>query len=388
MIHFAQTGTTFRSTEVPVLHQELPANNYVLKCNDTGFFLTLAEEFKLPEKIYGNCQNNSHRILTTFKDRGRNTGVLFVGEKGSGKSLLMRKICIDSNLPVIIINNDFVGDEFNSFLSSINQPAIILFDEYDKIYNNKQRQERLLTLLDGTYQSNKLFIFTSNSKYNLESNMKNRPGRIFYMFEFKGLEEQFIIDYCNDNLIDKTKISRIVSLSNFFSEFNFDMLASIVEEVNRYGEDPGQLLTVLNIRPEDSSTMQYDVQLQIGNIVVPTKDLYRSKVKFNPFLEELELTMYLCWNKQQNPDAGTLVDNPETPCSYYVEMLEKNMLYFGRRNEMTNTNSFDYRGIVFNNSDIIRTDGNTIVYENEQGFIATIVRSRSTNSLDYAYSTF
>jgi hypothetical protein len=390
MTHFNKSGSIFRPAGKGEVIEALPPGNYVLKLDDMiGFFLDKIDDFKLPEKIYGDCAEKTQRILNTFRDRNQNTGVLLVGEKGSGKTLLMRKLSIESNLPVIIINNSFVGDNFNSFLSSITQPAIVLFDEFEKIYK-KDKQEHILTLLDGTYQSNKLFIITSNNKWQLDENMKNRPGRIYYMFEYHGLDEDFIREYCNDNLVDKTKINRLVALSKFFSEFNFDMLAAIVEETNRYGEDPGKLLTVLNIRPEYSSDISYDVQLVIGDVIVPQDACDTTQLKLKPFSEGFDSSVYFCWNQETNENAVSMVDRSDTPISYYIEMLESKKLFFGKHQESipSKDHSYDYRYFKFNPNDIHTTDGVTIVYKNEQGVTAILTRSIDTRRLDVAYSTF
>jgi hypothetical protein len=43
------------------------------------------------------------------------------------------------------------GDEFNLFIQSISQPAIIFFDEFKKVYkeNEEETQEQMFTLFNG-----------------------------------------------------------------------------------------------------------------------------------------------------------------------------------------------------------------------------------------------
>lgn len=251
MAKFFKSGNTFKVApgDAVDIRDELPAGNYILKVNPmTGFFLEIAESFHMPSKIYGDCLKNCDRILNTFRSRDGNTGVLLVGEKGSGKTLLARQVSLSSSLPTIIINTDFSGDEFNSFLSSITQPTIILFDEFEKVYSTKD-QEKILTLLDGTFQSKKLFLMTSNNKWSLDNNLKNRPGRIFYLIEFGGLDEAFIRQFCADRLDDKSRVDEVVKISTLFDEFNFDMLNSFVEEINRYGDDASDLVRILRGQP-------------------------------------------------------------------------------------------------------------------------------------------
>jgi hypothetical protein len=153
-----------------------------------------------------------------------------------------------------------MGDAFNNFLQSIDQPCAILFDEFEKVYEGKL-QAGLLTLLDGVFSSKKLFLLTCNDSYRIDSHMKNRPGRLFYMFKFTGLSQEFIEEYCQDCLNDKTQIPAICRVTNIFNQFNFDMLAALVEEMNRYNETPQEALSVLNILPENDDGGRYNVSI-------------------------------------------------------------------------------------------------------------------------------
>ena len=135
----------------------------------------------------GNVAKTSSRILNTFLDRPRSTGVLLVGEKGSGKTLLAQYTAIiaanEKNIPTIVINKPWHGDQFNAFIQSIDQPAVILFDEFEKTYRRGDGdinyQEKILTLFDDVYSSQKLFLLTCNDKYRMNSHMMNRPGRLY-----------------------------------------------------------------------------------------------------------------------------------------------------------------------------------------------------------------
>lgn len=395
MAHFHKSGSVFHvSDSGSDILDQLPVGNYVLKVNPmTGFYLDMTESFKLPDKIYGNCNSNATRVLNTYKDRGCNTGVLLVGQKGSGKTLLMRKISIDSNLPVIIINSNFTGDTFNSFLSSITQPCIILFDEFEKIYDRKS-QEQVLTLFDGTYQSNKLFLITSNNKWTLDDNMKNRPGRIYYLFEFGGLDEEFIREYCEDNLQDKSKIDRIIVISKLFLEFNFDMLHAVVEETNRYGDEPGKLLSILNTKPEYSDRIDYDMTVSIGNVIVPTSALNGTgQVRVNPFMGEWDFSIYFCWNdKMSDNDLLSVIfrdiDDPTTPHTTYLEWLMGRHIFFGRSNNEIpkGSTAYDYLLLSFSPDKMLRSDGSSITFQHENGFVVTLSRSKSHQPVDVAYS--
>ncbi len=267
MSYFMRSGNTYRIARKEALDitEHLPGGNYtVVKDQMSGqLYLEGIDKFNVPSKIYGDCLRHTDRVVKTFLDRPNATGVMLTGEKGAGKTLLTKNVCMklaSMDIPTIVINAPWCGDTFNSFIQSIEQPCAILFDEFEKVYD-RDDQEKILTLLDGVFPSKKLFLLTSNDKWRVDFHMRNRPGRIYYMLDFKGVDSNFIREYCNDNLEAKEHIERIVNLSSMFKEFNFDMLKALVEEMNRFGETPQQSLAMLNAKPEFDGETRYEVKL-------------------------------------------------------------------------------------------------------------------------------
>ncbi len=267
MTYFLKSGNTYRVAKKEALNisDTLPAGNYVVGFDKmtNQFFLEGIDSFTAPGRIYGDCLKNTDRIINTFMDRPAATGVMLTGEKGSGKTLLTKNISIQlahKGIPTIVINAPWCGDEFNSFLQGIEQPCAVLFDEFEKTYD-RDDQEKILTLLDGVFPSKKLFLLTSNDKYRVDYHMRNRPGRIYYMMDFKGLSAEFITEYCEENLKNKQYIAKICNIASLFAEFNFDMLKALVEEMNRYNESPTEALALLNAKPEFDNGAKYDVKI-------------------------------------------------------------------------------------------------------------------------------
>ena len=253
-----------------ILHEKLPVGVYNLNFDDDSrcFFLEKLLDFVLPDKIYGKSSGYARRVVHTFLDRPLSTGVLLSGIKGSGKSLLAKQISVlakESNIPTIVINRNWKGDSFNAFIQSIESEAVIIFDEFEKTYQGHDDQNKILTLLDGVYPTKKLFLITSNETRNVSDYLINRPGRIYYSFEFKELEKEAIIEYCNDNLNNKSHIDDIIKYTTVYSFFNFDMLHAVVEEMNRYKESMFKVLEVLNIEPEMGQNDSYTVTLEMND---------------------------------------------------------------------------------------------------------------------------
>jgi hypothetical protein len=310
MSYYIKKDSVFRVTSEKALdiYDKLPPGNYILKFSvDSGFYLEQAESFPGIKKLYGNTVSNAARILNTFLDRPAATGVLLSGEKGSGKTLLAKTLSIKGGLmgiPTIIINNDFIGENFFKFLQDIDTPCIVLFDEFEKIYNDKD-QEKVLTLFDGTFPSKKLFVITCNDPYRINRHMINRPGRMFYYLAFKGLEVQFIREYCEDNLENKKHIDKIVNFSLMFEHFNFDALNALVEEMNRYREDPAKALEMLNIKPTEESNTSHTIKVILGGKELHRDNCDPTEWKGNPLSGSLYVETY---KKDEENNDGLQMD--------------------------------------------------------------------------------
>jgi hypothetical protein len=81
------------------------------------------------------------------------------------------------NMPVIIIHERYNG--ISNFLNEIQHDFIVFFDEYEKMYD--ERDHSILTVMDGVLNNafRKIFLLTTN-KIHVSENMLERPGRIRY----------------------------------------------------------------------------------------------------------------------------------------------------------------------------------------------------------------
>lgn len=246
--------------------EALPAGNYIIRAHPMrGFYFEQTPAFDMPPKLYGDTVRNAQRIVSTFLDRPGTTGVLLDGEKGAGKTLLAKRLAIDCaalGIPCITINQPMVGDAFNSLLQSVQQPCMLFFDEFEKVYHEEGAQEQLLTLMDGVFTTKKLIVLTVNNSYKVNDHMKNRPGRLFYALKYDSVSDEFIKEYCADCLKNPAHAEGVRQVASMFYKFNFDMLKAMVEEMNRYSETAQQVIKLLNAKPsaDDTSTL-YDVKL-------------------------------------------------------------------------------------------------------------------------------
>jgi hypothetical protein len=305
MTHFLKNGNTYKvfSQDSIDLSNDLPAGNYVIKLDPyDNMYLEKIENFEIKGKLYGDVGRNTDRILNTFEQRPNATGVMLSGEKGSGKTLLSKMISVEGaklGYPTIIINSPWRGDQFNTLIQSIEQPAIILFDEFEKVYD-KEEQEEILTLLDGVFPSKKLFVLTCNDKWRVDIHMRNRPGRIYYMLDFYGLDHDFIREYCADNLKAQEHTESVCKISSLFDEFNFDMLKALIEEMNRYNESPQESIRMLNAKPEYGDKGNFHVNVEINGVMLDNTRLHEKEWEGNPLTSKINF--YVATHKDKDGD--------------------------------------------------------------------------------------
>ncbi len=247
------------------VRDSLPAGNYTVCRNPLSgdYYLEESEPFTLPKKLYGKTVRWAERILDAFEKEEHQTGVLLSGLKGSGKTLLSKYVSATSGLPVLIVNAPFSDDRFMRTVQGIEQRAVILFDEFEKLYD-PEAQERILTLFDGVYTAkNKIMILTCNDRMSVRDFFHNRPGRLRYSIDFQGLSADFIKEYCADQLQNSEYLDDILKTAVGCGEFNFDMLQALVRELNLYGGTVEETVEILNVKPLTSSRVAWDIKLSV-----------------------------------------------------------------------------------------------------------------------------
>lgn len=246
-----KNGSNYSIVDFDANFEKLPAGNYMLRFNQLkGYFLEEKEGFKLPSKVYGD-HSVVYRWLKSWKyNSEKNLGILLTGLKGAGKTITAQKFCIESGLPVIIISEEFFGSDFVNFLTKPEiGEAIIFIDEFEKIYGDSENQFDILSLMDGNFSTKLIFILTVNS-YKINDYLINRPNRIKYVKQYNDLESSIVEEVLEDLLINKEHKD---SVYNFFKKVNivtFDILISLIKEMNLFNEDAIECGKYLNLRSE------------------------------------------------------------------------------------------------------------------------------------------
>lgn len=267
------------------------------------FYLEKQADFTLPDKIYGKEEEVAERYLSTFNKSTKNEGILLTGEKGNGKTLMAKVICNKSNLPVILITQPFTGDSFQSFLGALKQQLVVFIDEFEKIYKDDAGQQLdFLSILDGVFESKKLFVFTSNSMQ-INDFLKNRPNRIRYLRRYRGLSRDVVEEIIEDKLENKEHKKELIEIVDLLSNVSMDVLLTLIQEINYYDEAPIKAVRMMNIQVEHS---EFDVLMYIeGKKRV-------SKVYYNPLTMK---RLYVTYKEED--DRGRMRH------SYYEEATDQ-----------------------------------------------------------------
>lgn len=166
----------------------LPAGIYTIQVNPMSgpFLLKHPDIADSDTKVYGDHNYKVEKVINSFKNNDR-MGVILSGEKGLGKSLMANHIAKTAveelDMPVIIVPGPL--SILEEYTNRIEQPVMLLFDEFEKRYD-KQEQNDLLTFFDGGTNNlyKRLFVITCNNYEDLSQYFINRPGRFYYHSSF------------------------------------------------------------------------------------------------------------------------------------------------------------------------------------------------------------
>lgn len=200
----------------------------------SGYSLVETDSLTVREpKIYGTHSEKQSKIFKSFEQMSRSLGVMMSGDKGIGKSLftqLLAENAIKRGLPVIIVTDN--TPSLSTFLLSIKQEVLVLFDEFEKVFD-KEDQMKLLSLFDGLNMSKHLYALTVNNLNDVNEYMLNRTGHIHYHLRFDYPTPEEIQMYLEDK-VDKKYHSEIrnVIMFSLRMPLNYDSLCAIAFELN------------------------------------------------------------------------------------------------------------------------------------------------------------
>lgn len=233
----------------------LPIGNYTVTQDliKLSFSLRPVEDFKFPNPYYEMNDKLYSYIEKSFKSNDSNLGVLLSGLKGNGKSVAAKMIAKKSNLPVIMIKEKISQKlDLFGFLSKIQMSACILIDEFEKIFEQYEddgfyTQSSFLSYMDGAVSGvhKRLFVFTANGDVN--DFLINRPSRIKFHKDFSVLESS-VVDMVIKNELKNKDFEQDLR-ANIDSNFNLDLLMTIIRDINMLNAPFSDFKDVYNYKP-------------------------------------------------------------------------------------------------------------------------------------------
>lgn len=207
--------------------------NLVSKSNlfDKIIYLDEKSEINIDKMYISDSDKNLIKRISDSFNTNNTTGVLLSGLKGSGKTMMARRLCAACDCPIIVVDPDVSIKEMTKFFSDITVPIALIFDEFEK-NRKKWPSEDLLTFLDGVLKNNKkLVIFTCNNSSDLNDNLFDRCSRIKYFKEYSDLDKETIEYIVKDRLgkDDLHVISDFIVMH--FDTRNYDNVISFIDEI-------------------------------------------------------------------------------------------------------------------------------------------------------------
>ena len=243
-IKYISNGTTFNSAQVDNVYNKIPVGQYYVRIDREGRLYLEKTEWKEETVIYGDeVGTRVHRCINAFiNNPDRNVGFAFMGDSGSGKSLTMRKLALTAmkqfEMPIFIIDQAISGQMLTNQLRKFAKEAVIIFDEFEKTYSDKDSLGSLLPFFDGVNTETRFMIIVTGNDNIGSQYFYNRPGRIYYLYQYGKLPENEVRLFLEKQLDDKSKIEEILLIREISNLFSYDILRSIVNECNLYPEMP------------------------------------------------------------------------------------------------------------------------------------------------------
>lgn len=249
---WARVGNIYSPSTTANKTDKIDPGIYEFGATPNGWFLSKNQtEFTFPYKIYGKDHQIIGRIKKAWRGLDGNLGVLLNGLRGTGKTvtaqLIANWIVQERKHPVLVVKHPIPLD---TILQSIQQPLMIIFDEFEKTHKETEHQEMLLSAIDGMSRNEykRLFLFTTNQP-SINLNFLDRPSRIRYKWEFNNLPLE-VIEELIDDLLDTDLMDLKEELIPYLQQrkiCSIDSVKCTITEANLFREGPRSFESVLNL---------------------------------------------------------------------------------------------------------------------------------------------
>lgn len=211
----------------------IPGKTYSLEWDSWNDEAIIKEngEFNMPEKIYESKDSKflKERVMNYFNATSdQNVGVMFAGEKGTGKSVDAKYLAQCSGLPIFIVNPRFPIRQLTKVFNKFESQVCIILDEVEKNWNT----EHMLEFLDGVEKTcKKLVLMTCNDLGRVSQYMQDRCSRIRYLRKYTVKDNYEFLPFLLEqyNITNKEEVTEFIT--NRMKLPSIDNMLALIKEV-------------------------------------------------------------------------------------------------------------------------------------------------------------
>lgn len=211
----------------------IPGKTYSLEWDSWNDEAIIKEngEFNMPEKIYESKDSKflKERVMNYFNATSdQNVGVMFAGEKGTGKSVDAKYLAQCSGLPIFIVNPRFPIRQLTKVFKKFESQVCIILDEVEKNWNT----EHMLEFLDGVEKTcKKLVLMTCNDLGRVSQYMQDRCSRIRYLRKYTVKDNYEFLPFLLEqyDITNKEEITEFIT--NRMKLPSIDNMLALIKEV-------------------------------------------------------------------------------------------------------------------------------------------------------------
>lgn len=229
----------------------VPKNIYSVKFDSKhSIQLTRIDDFTIPKNLSGDIEHRCHFLIQAHEHH-KKLAILLQGVRGTGKSLLAKMITTYSPYPTLNITSVLRGSDIialGDYLSKCKQPLIVILEEFEKIFSDKDVQNLFLAILDGTVEHQAFFILTTNGDISIY--FYNRPGRVRYVYKYTHLDKAEVQEIIQQRLNpDKYHLAEEIYEYLSVYKLTYDIVYGVIEDINR-GLSLEYLSNTINIQTQ------------------------------------------------------------------------------------------------------------------------------------------
>lgn len=222
--------------------------------NEATGYITLDKAdklFEIPSVIYGKSEDYADLIMQDYDPVGEPIGVLLIGTKGMGKSMLAEMLSMrvyELKYPVIHITRRINPETIPKLLDIVG-PCVLYMEEFEKCFNRIEDVPVILNTLSDSTLKGCMFIISANTlDTHLYDPLLNRPQRLKYRINYGRLDKSVINQILADHQITEAQKSVYLEWA-LSSNPNIDSLITLVRMTGHItdGADLVDFISILNV---------------------------------------------------------------------------------------------------------------------------------------------